>query len=134
MMLVFAGEHWKPAGRAANYGVILVMGQRSDCEMTYALSLACANVVGKTVAVVWVAHEDGGLDGLEGIASECGSGATADGVVHDLTTLKTVRNCFDDDCVSMTYLRVTNEDNLCAGALLVVGSDGLDDSSGSLGG
>ena len=133
-MLVLAGEHWKPAGRAANYGVILVMVRQCDCAITYALRLACANVVGKTVAVVGVAHEDGGLDGVEGIASECGSGATADGVVHNLTTLKTIRNCFDNDCVSMTHLRVTNEDNLCAGALLVVGSDGLDDSSGSLGG
>lgn len=94
-MLVLAGEHWKPAGRAANYGVILVMVRQCDCAITYALSLACANVVGKTVAVVGVAHEDGGLNGVEGVASECGSGATADGVVHNLTTLKTVRNCYD---------------------------------------
>ena len=56
------------------------------------MGLAGTNVVGKTVAVVGVAHEDGGLDGVEGIASKCGSGATAEGVVHDLTTLKTVRN------------------------------------------
>ena len=69
------------------------MVPQCDCAITYALSLACANVVGKTVAVVGVAHEDGGLDGVEGIASKCGSGATAEGVVHDLTTLKTVRNC-----------------------------------------
>ena len=92
MMLVLAGEHWKPAGRAANYGVILVMVRQCDRVITYALRLACSNVVGKTVAVVGVAHKDGGLNGVEGVASECGSGATADGVVHNLTTLKTVRN------------------------------------------
>ena len=68
------------------------MVQKCDCVIAYASSLACANVVGKTVAVVGVAHEYGGLDGVEGIASKCGSGATADGVVHNLTALKTVRN------------------------------------------
>lgn len=63
--------------------------------VTYALSLACADIVGKAVAVVWVTHEDGGLDSLEGVAGECGLvGATADGVVHDLTTLRRISICF----------------------------------------
>ena len=53
----------------------------------YASSSACADVVGEAVAVVWVAHEDGGFDGGEGVAGECCAGAAAEGVVHDLTTL-----------------------------------------------
>lgn len=54
---------------------------------TYALGCACANVVGEAGAVVWVAHEDGRLNGFQGIASECGPSTTAEGVVHDLTAL-----------------------------------------------
>jgi hypothetical protein len=51
------------------------------------LGLAGADVVGETNAVVGVAHEDGGLDGLQGVAGEGLAAASADGVVHDLTTL-----------------------------------------------
>jgi hypothetical protein len=36
---------------------------------------------------MWVAHENGGLDGLECIAGKSGTCATADGVVHDLSAL-----------------------------------------------
>lgn len=82
---------------------------------TYALVLACANVVWKAVAVVWVAHKDGRLDRLECRTSKGGACATADGVVHDLTALG-----------------VSNQDDLSVWTLLVVRSDGLNDSSGSL--
>ena len=75
-----------------------MMVQKCDCVIAYASSLACANVVGKTVAVVGVTHEDGGLDGVEGIASKCGSGATAEGVVHDLATLFTLSILFLGSC------------------------------------
>jgi len=81
-----------------------------------ALGLAGTDVVGKTVAVVWVTHEDRRLDGLEGVAGQSGTSTAADGVVHDLTSL-----------------RVSDKDNLSARALLVVGSNGLDNRCGSLG-
>lgn len=50
---------------------------------------AGADVVGETGAVVGVAHEDGGLDGGEGVAAEGGAGTAAEGVVHDLSSLFT---------------------------------------------
>jgi hypothetical protein len=53
-----------------------------------ALRLAGAHVVGKSVAVVGIAHENSDLDGFESVAGEGGSGTTADGVVHDLTSLR----------------------------------------------
>ena len=98
---------------------------------TYPLSPACANVVRKASAVAWVTHEDGGFDGPQSIASECGSSATAESVVHNLTTLLFVSNCINRFQRS-TYLRVSNEDDLSARALLVIGCDSSDDSSGSL--
>lgn len=55
--------------------------------VTYASGCACADVVGEAGAVVRVAHEDGDLDGFQGVASQCGSSTAAEGVVHDLTTL-----------------------------------------------
>jgi hypothetical protein len=54
---------------------------------TYALSCACADVVGETSTVVWVTHEDGGLDGSESVTSESCTSTSAKGVVHNLTTL-----------------------------------------------
>jgi hypothetical protein len=54
---------------------------------TYASSLARSYVVGKTLAVVWVAHEDGSLDGCERVAGQSRASTTTEGVVHDLTTL-----------------------------------------------
>lgn len=80
---------------------------------------------------MWVAHEDGSLDSLESVASEGGSSTTAESVIHDLTTLYLFSNC-RNGVVEGTYLGVSDEDKLGAGALLVVGVDGLDDSSGSL--
>lgn len=54
---------------------------------TYALGSASADVVRKAGAVVWVAHEDGGLDSVESVASKSGTCTTAECVVHDLATL-----------------------------------------------
>jgi hypothetical protein len=54
---------------------------------TYALSLACADVVRETDDVVRVTHKDGSLDGVEGIAAESGTSTTAEGVVDDLAAL-----------------------------------------------
>jgi hypothetical protein len=62
--------------------------------MTYALSLAGADIVGKTIAVVWVTQENGGLDGRKGSAGKSSTCATADGVVHDLTSLYQVSSLF----------------------------------------
>lgn len=50
-------------------------------------SLARTHVVREAVAVVRVAHEDGGLDGGQGFAGEGGTGAAAEGVVEDLPAL-----------------------------------------------
>jgi hypothetical protein len=52
-----------------------------------ALSLAGADIVGETIAVVGVAHEDCDLNGLESVSGKGGARATADGVVHNLTSL-----------------------------------------------
>lgn len=57
---------------------------------TYALIRASANVVWQTGAVVWVAHEDGGLDGGESSTGEGTASSAAEGVVHDLTTLSII--------------------------------------------
>lgn len=62
--------------------------------VTYALGPAGTDVVGETGTVVGVTHEDGSLDGLESVAAESGTSTTADGVVHDLTTLCTVSMLF----------------------------------------
>jgi hypothetical protein len=62
-----------------------------------ALVGAGANVVGQTGAVVGVAHEDGGLDGCEGVAGKGCAGSAAEGVVHDLATLVTVSVLFQND-------------------------------------
>jgi len=79
------------------------------------LGFAGTDVVGETVAVVGVAHEDCGLDGCQGGAGQCGTCAAADGIVHDLTSL-----------------RVSDEDDLGVRALLVVRSNSLDNSRSSL--
>lgn len=82
---------------------------------------------------MWVAHEDSSLDGLQGIASKGSTRATAESIVHDLATLFKVSRQTTEE-LREVYLRVSDEDNLGAGALLVVGCDSLDDGSGSLGG
>lgn len=79
------------------------------------LSCTCSDVVRKTGAVVGVTHEDGSLDSVESIAGKCRSRTTAESVVHNLATL-----------------RVSNKNNLCAWALLVVRCHGLDNGLGSL--
>jgi hypothetical protein len=66
---------------------------------------------------VRVAHEDGGLDGLEGVAAEGGAGTAAESVVHDLTALG-----------------VADQDNLGVGAALVEAVDSRDDGLGALAG
>ena len=57
---------------------------------TYALILASANVVWQTGAVVWVAHEDGSLDGGESGAGEGTASPAAESIVHDLATLSMI--------------------------------------------
>jgi hypothetical protein len=96
-------------------------------------SLACSNIVGETIAVVWVAHEYGYLDGLESVAGKSCSCSAADGVVHDLTSLCGVSVLLSLLFGVGAYLRVTDEHYLRAGALLVVGSYSLDNGSSSLG-
>lgn len=65
-------------------------------DKTYTLSLACADVVRKTSNISGRAHKDGRLDLVEraggdgrggGVDVGAGIRPTADGVVHDLTTL-----------------------------------------------
>ena len=97
------------------------------------MGLAGTDVVGKTVAVVWVTHEDRRLDGLEGVAGQSGTSTAADGVVHDLTSLQTVNIRRSWGSRHHPYLRVSDKDDLSARALLVVGSNGLDNRCGSLG-
>jgi hypothetical protein len=80
---------------------------------------------------VGVSHEDGGLDSSKGVAGQGRASTTADSVVHDLTTLVKISvlvNVFG----SMTYLAVSDEDNLSRRALLVVRSNSFDNRSGSL--
>lgn len=62
-----------------------------------------------------VAHEDGGLDGVEGVAGKSGTSTAAEGIVHNLATL-----------------RVTDQDDLGVGAALVQAGDGFDDGLGAL--
>jgi hypothetical protein len=76
---------------------------------TYALSLARADVVRETDDVVRVTHKDGSLDGVESIAGESRTGATAEGVVDDLAALG-----------------VADEDNLGVRAALVEAGDSRD--------
>jgi hypothetical protein len=133
MMEVLAGEHVKPDGRAENLKIVRYACVKILNGLTYPLSLACADVVWQAVAVVWVTHKDGGLDG-----GECGAGqgstcSTADGVVHDLTTLVIVSVVFLN-CNRIANLAVSDEDNLGGWALLIVGGNGLNDGSRSLGG
>jgi hypothetical protein len=99
---------------------------------TYALSLAGTDVVGKTVAVVWVAHEDCRLDGCQGIAGQCGTCAAADRIVHDLTSLEAVSTWRSWAAWHHSYLRVSDKNDLGTGALLVVGSNSLDNGCSSL--
>jgi len=97
------------------------------------LRLAGTDVVGETVAVVGVAHEDCGLDGCQGGAGQCGTCAAADSVVHDLTSLQTVSTWRSWISWQLSYLRVSDEDDLSVRALLVVGSNSLDNGCSSLG-
>lgn len=62
-----------------------------------------------------VAHEDGGLDGVEGAAGKSRASTTAESVVHNLTTL-----------------RVADQNNLGVGAALVQAGDSFNDSLGAL--
>lgn len=66
-------------------------------DATYSTGTAGSNLVGKTVLPSGVAHEDGGLDlanggrgNGHGSAGDTGTGvaAAAEGIVHDLTTLR----------------------------------------------
>jgi len=97
------------------------------------LRLAGTDVVGETVAVVGVAHEDCGLDGCQGGAGQCGTRAAADGIVHDLTSLRAVSTSLSWISWHHPYLRVSNEDDLGVRALLVVGSNSLNNGCSSLG-
>jgi len=97
------------------------------------LGLAGTDVVGETVTVVGVTHEDCGLDGCQGGAGQCGTCAAADGVVHDLTSLRAVSTWLSWISWHHPYLRVSDEDDLGVRALLVVGSNSLDNSRSSLG-
>lgn len=54
-----------------------------------------------------VTHEDGGLDGVESVAAKGGTSTSAEGVVHDLATL-----------------RVADKDDLGVRATLVEARDG----------
>jgi hypothetical protein len=58
----------------------------------YSSSLARADVIGKSVNVMRIAHEDSGLDGGESGACEGSSRAAAEGIIHDLTALVFKRN------------------------------------------
>jgi predicted DNA repair protein MutK len=80
-----AGKAW---WACSELGIMLVNCMKLRFEQkTYASSLARSYVVGKTLAVVGVTHEDGGLDSRERVAGQSSAGTTAEGVVHDLTTL-----------------------------------------------
>lgn len=80
-----------------------------------ALSSTSSDVVRETSTVVWVAHEDSSLNSSESISGKSSSGATAKSIVHNLSTLG-----------------VSDKNNLCAWALLVVGGHGFDNGLGSL--
>ena len=96
------------------------------------MGFAGTDVVGETVAVVGVAHEDCGLDGCQGGAGQCGTCAAADGIVHDLTSLRAVSTWLSWISWHHLYLRVSDEDDLGVRALLVVRSNSLDNSRSSL--
>lgn len=100
---------------------------------SYALGCAGADVVWQTSAVVWVAHEDGSFDCCQCITGEGRACTTAERVVHDLTSLKIISVLWEAFTIRRPYLRISNEHNLGARAFLVVGSHGLDNSSGTLG-
>jgi hypothetical protein len=99
---------------------------------TYAASLACSDIVRETIAVMRVAHENGNFNGGEGGAGEGRARAAADGVVHDLAALKQLSALHFIQFEKEAYLRVSDEDDLGAWALLVVGCDGLDYGGSSL--
>jgi hypothetical protein len=80
-----AGEAWW--ARSKLRVVLIDWAELRLGHKTYASSLARSHVVGKTLAVVGVTHEDGGLDSRERVAGQSSAGTTAEGVVHDLTTL-----------------------------------------------
>jgi len=80
-----------------------------------ALVLARPDVVGKSIDVMRIAHEDSSLDGLERSTGESRASAAAEGVVEDLTALG-----------------VADHDDCSVGTLLVEGCDGLDHGLGSL--
>lgn len=93
MMLLLAGAQVKPAGRAANFpsvSVNSIIDERGGNRGTYALCLACADVVWKTVAVVRVAHEDGCLHGCQSCTGKSSTCTSAERIVHDLTTLGSI--------------------------------------------
>lgn len=54
---------------------------------TYALSRACADVVRQASPVVRITHEDGCLDRCKRVASKSSTGATAQSVVDNLSSL-----------------------------------------------
>lgn len=98
-MLVLAGAQVKPAGRAANFNSLLAGCAAVKMVVTYALGLACSDVVWQPITVVWVTHEDGGFDSSQCVASQSSSGAAAECVVHDLATLSQVsRRCMRARC------------------------------------
>jgi hypothetical protein len=80
---------------------------------------------------VWVAHEDRSLNGSKGVSGQSRTGTTTDSVVHNLTTLSMI-SVIAHLLLNIAHLAVSNEDNLSRRALLVVGGDSLDNSSGSL--
>ena len=113
--------------------------------MTYTLSSAGSDVVREAGNEARRAHLDNGLDHVEGRSRDgrggggdarAGVGATANGVVHDLTTLVVcqptalVLHCLQRE--PATYLRVANEHDLGARAPLVERVDGRRDGGGAL--
>jgi hypothetical protein len=79
---------------------------------------------------VGVTHEDGHLYSLKGSSTESCTGTAAKCIVHDLSALVCQsRNWLSN---SRPYLRVSNENNLGAGAPLVVGVHSLDNGSSTL--
>lgn len=88
------GRAPEAAGASSKLGRNTLAGRRDGREIrlwrdreTYTASAAGTDVVGQAGGVVGVAHEDGGLDGVQGVAAQGLAGSAAEGVVHDLAAL-----------------------------------------------
>lgn len=100
--------------------------------VTYAAGSACADLVGQAVLPPGVAHEDGGLDLVDGAGRDGDRGvadartgipSAAKGVIHDLTTLPSLsfpHPLPNAPCrSSSSYLGVSDQDDLGVGTPLV---------------